>query len=151
MPGWRNGRRCGLKIRFPQGSVGSNPTLGTNSLSLIILPPLCVCSASSREIKPNACAIVSFQLLSSARRDHRDHCPSKLIAILRLQAVDWDSDWILPSGRTMDSQYRILLPQVGPGCKDCTGVLDPHGPFIIQGLLRGTVPRSWAAIGYPWP
>ena len=29
MPRWRNGRRCGLKIRFPQGSVGSNPALGT--------------------------------------------------------------------------------------------------------------------------
>ena len=28
-PRWRNGRRCGLKIRFPQGSGGSNPFLGT--------------------------------------------------------------------------------------------------------------------------
>ena len=28
MPGWRNGRRGGLKIRFSQGSVGSNPSLG---------------------------------------------------------------------------------------------------------------------------
>ena len=28
-PKWRNGRRGGLKIRFPQGSVGSNPTFGT--------------------------------------------------------------------------------------------------------------------------
>ena len=32
-PRWRNGRRGGLKIRFPQGSGGSNPFLGT------ILPP----------------------------------------------------------------------------------------------------------------
>src|SRR5450432_2583243 len=30
MPGWRNGRRFGLKIRFPQGSVGSSPAPGTN-------------------------------------------------------------------------------------------------------------------------
>ena len=29
MPGWRNGRRCGLKIRCPQGRAGSTPALGT--------------------------------------------------------------------------------------------------------------------------
>jgi hypothetical protein len=29
MPRWRNGRRGGLKIRFPLGSVGSSPSLGT--------------------------------------------------------------------------------------------------------------------------
>ena len=29
MPRWRNGRRGGLKIRFPQGSGGSSPFLGT--------------------------------------------------------------------------------------------------------------------------
>ena len=28
-PEWRNGRRDGLKIRCPQGRVGSNPTSGT--------------------------------------------------------------------------------------------------------------------------
>jgi hypothetical protein len=28
-PRWRNGRRGGLKIRFPQGSVGSSPSLGS--------------------------------------------------------------------------------------------------------------------------
>ena len=28
-PGWRNGRRDGLKIRCPKGRVGSNPTPGT--------------------------------------------------------------------------------------------------------------------------
>ena len=28
-PGWRNGRRGGLKIRCPQGRVGSSPTPGT--------------------------------------------------------------------------------------------------------------------------
>ena len=33
-PRWRNGRRCGLKIRFPQGSGGSNPFLGTPSQTL---------------------------------------------------------------------------------------------------------------------
>ena len=32
-PGWRNGRRGGLKIRCPQGCVGSSPTPGT--------PPCC--------------------------------------------------------------------------------------------------------------
>ena len=30
LPRWRNGRRGGLKIRFPRGSGGSNPFLGTN-------------------------------------------------------------------------------------------------------------------------
>src|SRR5205085_8670664 len=29
VPGWRNGRRCGLKIRCPQGRAGSTPALGT--------------------------------------------------------------------------------------------------------------------------
>ena len=29
LPGWRNGRRRGLKILRPQGRVGSNPTPGT--------------------------------------------------------------------------------------------------------------------------
>src|SRR5271168_296600 len=28
-PKWRNGRRAGLKIRSPQGGVGSSPTFGT--------------------------------------------------------------------------------------------------------------------------
>ena len=28
MPKWRNGRRAGLKIRSPQGGVGSSPTFG---------------------------------------------------------------------------------------------------------------------------
>ena len=31
-PGWRNGRRDGLKIRCPKGRVGSTPTPGTASL-----------------------------------------------------------------------------------------------------------------------
>ena len=31
MPGWRNGRRCGLKIRCPKGRAGSTPALGTSS------------------------------------------------------------------------------------------------------------------------
>jgi hypothetical protein len=30
-PKWRNGRRSGLKIRRPQGRVGSTPTFGTTS------------------------------------------------------------------------------------------------------------------------
>ena len=29
LPGWRNGRRNGLKIRFPLGSEGSTPSPGT--------------------------------------------------------------------------------------------------------------------------
>ena len=32
MPGWRNGRRGGLKIRYPNRCVGSTPTPGTNFL-----------------------------------------------------------------------------------------------------------------------
>ena len=35
MPGWRNGRRCGLKIRCPKGRAGSTPALGTT------INPLC--------------------------------------------------------------------------------------------------------------
>jgi hypothetical protein len=30
-PGWRNGRRFGLKIRFPKGSAGSIPAPGISS------------------------------------------------------------------------------------------------------------------------
>ena len=30
LPGWRNGRRFGLKIRFSKGSAGSSPAPGTN-------------------------------------------------------------------------------------------------------------------------
>jgi hypothetical protein len=33
VPRWRNGRRGGLKIRFPQGSVGSSPSLGSKITS----------------------------------------------------------------------------------------------------------------------
>ena len=29
-PGWRNGRRGGLKIRYSNGCVGSNPAPGTS-------------------------------------------------------------------------------------------------------------------------
>ena len=36
MPGWRNGRRCGLKIRCPKGRAGSTPALGTN-INLLLL------------------------------------------------------------------------------------------------------------------
>jgi hypothetical protein len=32
-PEWRNGRRRGLKIPFPQGSAGSSPASGTNDLN----------------------------------------------------------------------------------------------------------------------
>jgi hypothetical protein len=31
-PKWRNGRRGGFKIRYPQGFVGSSPTFGTSSI-----------------------------------------------------------------------------------------------------------------------
>ena len=36
LPEWRNGRRGGLKIRCPEGRVGSNPTLGTSIQSEIV-------------------------------------------------------------------------------------------------------------------
>ncbi len=39
MPRWRNGRRSGLKIRFPYGSGGSNPFLGT-TLDVILKTPI---------------------------------------------------------------------------------------------------------------
>ena len=39
MPRWRNGRRSGLKIRFPYGSGGSNPFLGT-TFDVILEAPL---------------------------------------------------------------------------------------------------------------
>ena len=32
-PGWRNGRRGGLKILCPYGRAGSNPAPGTNKLA----------------------------------------------------------------------------------------------------------------------
>src|SRR5215469_13965500 len=32
-PEWRNGRRGGLKIRWPQGCVGSTPSSGTTILA----------------------------------------------------------------------------------------------------------------------
>ena len=35
-PGWRNGRRKGLKIPYPQGCVGSTPTPGTTTKHLTI-------------------------------------------------------------------------------------------------------------------
>ena len=40
-PGWRNGRRGGLKIRCPKGRVGSNPTPGTQRrrVSAVTKPP----------------------------------------------------------------------------------------------------------------
>ncbi len=31
MPKWRNGRRAGLKNRWEQSRVGSNPTFGTSN------------------------------------------------------------------------------------------------------------------------
>lgn len=34
LPGWRNGRRSGLKIRWPYGREGSNPSLGTKVQSV---------------------------------------------------------------------------------------------------------------------
>ena len=34
-PEWRNGRRDGLKIRCPQGRVGSTPTSGTTRLRVL--------------------------------------------------------------------------------------------------------------------
>jgi hypothetical protein len=40
VPGWRNGRRYGLKIRCPQGRAGSTPALGTThfkNLQMLIL------------------------------------------------------------------------------------------------------------------
>lgn len=36
MPKWRNGRRAGLKIRYPQRCVGSSPTFGTFLLDFIL-------------------------------------------------------------------------------------------------------------------
>ena len=41
-PGGGIGRRCGLKIRFPKGSAGSSPALGTNT------------TAKSRRIAPES-------------------------------------------------------------------------------------------------
>ncbi len=35
VPGWRNGRRCGLKIRCPKGRAGSTPALGTISFPTV--------------------------------------------------------------------------------------------------------------------
>lgn len=40
MPGWRNGRRRGLKPLGPQGRTGSTPVLGTMKQTIDILPHL---------------------------------------------------------------------------------------------------------------
>ena len=37
LPEWRNGRRGGLKIRCPQGRVGSTPSSGTTATFLEML------------------------------------------------------------------------------------------------------------------
>ena len=39
-PGWRNGRRGGLKIRYLHGCVGSNPALGTSPQIEVVYFPL---------------------------------------------------------------------------------------------------------------
>jgi hypothetical protein len=42
-PEWRNGRRGGLKIRCPQGRVGSSPTFGIlENKGFAIVRPLVV-------------------------------------------------------------------------------------------------------------
>jgi hypothetical protein len=33
LPEWRNGRRDGLKIRYPQGCVGSSPSSGIHRIN----------------------------------------------------------------------------------------------------------------------
>ncbi len=47
------GRRAGLKILFPQGSVGSTPTLGTISKTRFISGFCCFCSPGSAGSPPN--------------------------------------------------------------------------------------------------
>jgi hypothetical protein len=52
VPKWRNGRRAGLKNRWGQPRVGSNPTFGTNFDNILIT--YAVSSASSTVIKPSS-------------------------------------------------------------------------------------------------
>src|SRR5439155_8596684 len=40
LPEWRNGRRGGLKIRCPQGRVGSTPSSGTRSKLSVQFTPV---------------------------------------------------------------------------------------------------------------
>jgi hypothetical protein len=37
VPGWRNGRRYGLKIRCPKGRAGSTPALGTTLFTTLCI------------------------------------------------------------------------------------------------------------------
>jgi DNA-binding transcriptional regulator WhiA len=42
VPRWRNGRRCGLKIRFSQGSEGSSPSRGTQNGNCSVFDIICL-------------------------------------------------------------------------------------------------------------
>ena len=52
LPGWRNGRRAGLKIPWPQGRAGSSPAPGMFS------------TWSVKRMRPVKPALRDFQLLS---------------------------------------------------------------------------------------
>jgi hypothetical protein len=53
-PGWRNGRRAGLKILCPRGRVGSNPTPGTGGPSGQRVPGARCLSLARRLRRPGA-------------------------------------------------------------------------------------------------
>jgi hypothetical protein len=62
MPGWRNGRRCGLKIRCPKGRAGSTPALGTkqdqeptDSQSIVTAIRFVYCAATSVTDSKRSC------------------------------------------------------------------------------------------------
>jgi hypothetical protein len=81
MPGWRNGRRCGLKIRCPKGRAGSTPALGTTIKSKaykvglsfyghvisvpIGAPPLPVTTSSSSQLFTSLREGTLFNILST--------------------------------------------------------------------------------------
>ena len=70
-PGWRNGRRRGLKIPRPQGHVGSSPTPGTKPFS-----PLFPIRNAWRRVRHRPCVWVVPARFESLPGHHRGSAPA---------------------------------------------------------------------------
>jgi hypothetical protein len=86
VPKWRNGRRCGLKHRWPQGRVGSTPTFGT----MLSAPGS---DADVRE-SPHPATRTEAQAISAADSKSSDRgWPSRWLNICRQMFMHSTSDW----------------------------------------------------------
>ena len=76
MPGWRNGRRCGLKIRCPKGRAGSTPALGTISFPTVFTSSIHLARLviSTPEVKMG----LRWVTLSTSPSFEFDHIASRL-------------------------------------------------------------------------